>query len=495
MSLSATEAHMLSKLLDRVRALPPAEREAWLAALPEAQQRLAPRLRERLQQLDEPGVGAASSAPAPLLSPSPPRTPTRHGEAVGPYRLLRPLGSGDDGPLWQADRAALTGPRVPVALWLLPEEPALEGDTAARRSAERQVVMLPAHAHITRLQDAGVDTQGRAWRVLPWVEGSPLLPHAERRGLRLAERLRLFLPLCDALAAVHAEGLLHGDLRSAQLRVDEEGRVHLLDWGCGRPLTPDGEAAERHALAQQLRDLLAGVRAGSDLAAVLRSALAAPGAPSAPGDSAAPAYGSLHALAADLQRVLEHRPVAVAPAGALHRAQLFLRRRRTPLLAGALALTLAAAAVGTLLQQQRRGQAQDTRELQARAYLAQVLPAEATPDPVQALPRLRRALEQARTSFDGQPVLRGLVLSELGPHFSRAGQPEQAVTVLREALHLLKGTARTGDPALHAAQAQLAALLPPSAESRELARGALSGCDASLPACAPVRAIAQQKLQ
>ena len=331
-----------------------------------------------------------------------------------------------------------------------------------------------------------------------------MLPHAERRGLRLAERLRLFLPLCDALASVHAEGLLHGDLRAAQLRVDEEGRVHLLDWGCGRPLTPDGEAAERHALAQQLRDLLAGVRAGSDLAAVLRSALASPGAPDDSGDSgdsgdtgapAAPAYGSLHALAADLQRVLEHRPVAVAPAGALHRAQLFLRRRRTPLLAGALALSLAAAAVGTLLQQQRRGQAQDTRELQARAYLAQVLPAEATPDPVQALPRLRRALEQARASFDGQPVLRGLVLSELGPHFSRAGQPEQAVTVLREALHLLKGTARTGDPALHAAQAQLAALLPPSAESRELARGALSGCDASLPACAPVRAIAQQKLQ
>jgi hypothetical protein len=488
-SLSATETRVLSKLLERVRAVPPAGREAFIAALPEAQQGLAPRLRERLRQLEEPGVAAAP--PPPPLPPLPPRAPTRHGEAVGPYRLLQPLGRGGDGPRWQADHVVAGGPRQRVALWLLP--PASE-DAAA--SPERQVVMLPPHPHITRLQDAGVDALGRAWRVLPWIEGSPLQQHAERRGLSLAERLRLFLPLCDALATVHAQGLLHGELRAAQLRVDEDGRVHLLDWGCGRPLTPAGEAAERRALALQLQSLVAGVRGGgADLAAVLRSALAELG--STP-------YAQLHALAADLQRVLDFRPVAVAPAGPLHRARLLLRRRRGVVAAGVLALAVAAVALATLLQQHRRGQAQDTREVQAHAYLAQVLPPdEAASDPVQTLPRLRRALEQARASFDGEPVLRGLVLTRLGSHFAEAGQPEQALAVLREALALLKGTARAGDPALHAAQAQLAAQLaaqlpaqgPPSAEARDLARQALDGCAESTPACAPVRALAQQMLQ
>jgi hypothetical protein len=142
--------------------------------------------------------------------------------------------------------------------------------------------------------------------------------------------------------------------------------------------------------------------------------------------------------------------------------------------------------------------AQDQRGQQVRDFLSrtQVEPADA--DIAVQAPRLQGALEQARSGFAGEPVLRGQAMTALGERFRALGQPEQALDVLREALTLLQGNARPGDPALHAAQLQVALQLlanrapGAAAQAAALVQQALVGCTRSGADCDAVRALARQ---
>lgn len=461
MQLTATEVRVLSRLLERALAMPAEAREAWLAALPQAQQVLVPRLRERLVQL-----GGADAPPPP--PPPPPRAAPRPEQRVGPYRLLEPLGGDEGGHVWRVER--VQGAARKVFALRLPAPAA--GDAAAPNPAERQVVLLPAHADIVRLLDAGVDAEGRFYRVLPYVEGLSLLQHAQRRGMGERQLVQVMLRVCALVAHAHDERVACGELALGSLRVNDEGRVLLLDWGQGRALREASMVADLRALGGILRALLAGgepgaapatpppaaparaTAAGPDLTRVLQRALQ---------DAGAPPYTSLQALVDDLEHVLAFRPVPGAQAGALHRARLYLQRNRGRLLVGALALTLVLIAGngGWRSYQRSRGQAQ--RAEQVRLFLQEQLPdlapagaGAAGPDIAVEAPRLQRALERARMGFAGEPVLRGQVITALGVRFRALGQPEQALAVLHEAVALLQGTADAGDPALLAARAELA---------------------------------------
>ena len=494
MTLSATEVRVLSRLLERALAQPAASREAWLQALPEAQQMLVPRLRERLVQLALPALGSAADASPPLAAAKP---PPRAEERVGPYRLLQALGAplahppgpppvaGDTPQMWKAERADGSS-RHALALWLLP----------AAAVAERQVVMLPAHPQTLRLQDVGSDEQGRSYRVMPFVEGVGLLDHVRHRGLRLPQRLKLLQQVAQRVAQAHADDVALGALGLAQWRVDDEGRLLLLDWGLGRMLRADTVAANVQALGTVLQALLCGAAPGPDLATVLQRAQRA-GTPKG--------YGSVEALLDDLAQVLAFRPVPGAPGGTWHQTRLALRRERVPLaMASLLVLALVAAALFAW-QHFQRGQGQAQRADEVQAFLQQALHEDASAsvpvatDLAVMAPRLQRALEQARAGFAGEPVLRGQVITALGVRFRELGQPEQAQAVLREALALLMGTAAAGDPALHAAQAQLAwQLVQPGApaaaagEAAALARSALLGCTQTGPVCEAVQALARR---
>ncbi len=489
--LSAVEVRVLSRLLEKAQALPATELQAWLAALPEAQQALVPRLRERLAQIAQPKADEAPPPP-PRLEPVK-KADSRHGERVGPYRLLQELGTPGPGVLWQAERADRQegGPRQTVAL-MLPADPG---------AAERQLASLPEQAHIARLLYAGIDERGRPYRVMRWVEGVTLLEHAQRRRLSAVQRVQLLLPACAALRHAHDELVAHGDIRAANLRVDDEGRITLLDWGLGRLLYPASAAADMLALAQVLQQLLQGAHPGPDLKAVLARAL-----------HAAPAerYLTVQALVQDLQRVLEHRPVEGAHAHGLHRARLFVRRNRLPLAGGVAGALLLALAVTMGLGHYQRGQQQAQRSDQVQAFLQQAVPAlapqapdsaasDAAPDPALLAPQLQRALEQTRIGFDGEPVLRGQVLTELALRFGGLGQPEQALAVLREAVALLQSTAQAGDPALAQARAQLALLsLQQSgaegrAQAQTLATQVLAQCSGA--GCAAAQRLAREVQQ
>lgn len=515
MQLSATEVRVLSRLIERTLALPPEAREAYLAALPGPQQALVPRIRERLAQLAE------TDAEAEVAVAPPPARPQRPDVRVGPYRLLALLNGQQEGCVWRAERGEGAKRRT-VALRLPPAaDPAAPRD-ARQLAAERQVVRLAEHPQMLRLIDAGVDAEGRFYRVLPFVEGLSLVAWAQRRGLGLQGVVALFVQACRLLAVVHETEVACTALGTGSFRVDDEGRVLLLDWGRGRSLRADTRIADIEALGLVLQALLEGredtaasgspaprpVAPGPDVTQVLNRALRREGA--------AP-YASVLALIDDLNLVLGWQPVPGAGGDALHRAGLWLRRHRMRLGLGALVAALVLGAGWAGWKAFQRGQGQSQRADAVRLFLQEQLPeaqpgtpalgpatssaaSPATlPDLALEAPRLQRALEKARTGFAGEPVLRGQVITALGVRFRTLGQPEQALAVLQEASTLLKSTARADDPALGMARAELAQQwkLEGSTAGRDraatLALEVLQTCSGT--ACAPARALAQRVQQ
>ena len=547
MQLSATEVRILSRLIERTLALPAKQREAYLAALPGPQQALVPRIRERLSQL------ALTETEAEVaLAPPPPRA-QRPEVRVGPYRLVEPMNGSDSARVWRAERAerpdgtarqdfALCLPAVvgtvretvidtvrdtvidaAVDTQAAPEPPPDARQMAADLAAERLVVLLPEHPQIVRLIDAGIDAEGRFYRVLPFVEGLGLVTHAQRRGLALHKRVALLTEACRLVAHVHEGDVACTALGPASLRVDDEGRVRLLDWGRGRSLRPATRAADIRALGGLLQALLAGdngqggpggstaasakpVAHGPDVAHVLRRALQTGGVR---GD--AEPYATTSALIDDLHLVLGWQPVPGAGGNFLHRACLWLRRHRARLALGVACGVLLLGLAWAGWQAWQRGQGQTQRADASRVFLQEHLPEAvldtatpapaltAAPDLAVEAPRVQQALEKARMGFAGEPVLRGQVITALGVRFRVLGQPDQALAVLQEAVTLLQGTARGDDPALGAARVELARqhLLEGSAAGRErattLAQQVLATCTGS--GCTAGRAAAQRVQQ
>jgi serine/threonine protein kinase len=160
-------------------------------------------------------------------------------DRLGPWRLLAPAGEGSGGRVYRG-RHVLLGREAAVkvlhrALWAEPDE-------VARFVDEARLSARVAHPHVVSAEH--VEPGGRdapSWSVFRWVEGETLAGRLRRGVLGLAEALAAAAPLASALAAVHAVGLLHGDLKPENVLL-AGGAAHLLDFGAarerGRPRLP-----------------------------------------------------------------------------------------------------------------------------------------------------------------------------------------------------------------------------------------------------------------
>src|SRR5262249_43047454 len=109
----------------------------------------------------------AGGLPATLAEP----LPEAPGAAVGPYRLLEPLGEGGMGPVWLADKTEPVQRRV--ALKVIKAGLA-SAQVISRFEAERQALALMDHPNIARVFDAGTTEQDRPYFVMELVKGTPL---------------------------------------------------------------------------------------------------------------------------------------------------------------------------------------------------------------------------------------------------------------------------------------------------------------------------------
>jgi len=304
------------------------------------------------------------------------RTPLVKGDSIGPFLLRNELGAGAMGVVYQALDPNL---RRDVALKLLKRSPQEASSEVTRFRIETWAASRLRHPNIVRIYTVGVD-QGRHYYTMEYVPGQPLSSLLEKEALTLEAGVRLLVQIAHALAYAHTEGVLHRDVKPANILVDPAGRAQLTDFGLARlcdenlRLTESGEllgtlsymspeqvvaaatvgpASDQYALGAILYELMLGnppfYRPGviDCLNAILNEDPLPPRSvrPELPRNLEAicltalarrPAdrYADAAALADDLERWLAGEPVAARPPGRLSRLRRRLTRRAPLLLAG-----------------------------------------------------------------------------------------------------------------------------------------------------------------
>lgn len=154
---------------------------------------------------------------------------------VGRYRLLRELGKGGFGVVWQAEQ---TEPiRREVALKVI-KAGMDSADIIARFEAERQTLALMDHPNIASVLDAGT-AGGRPYFVMELVKGVPITDYCDQHRLTVRQRLELFILVCSAVQHAHQKAILHRDLKPSNILVAEvDGKPvpKVIDFGIAKAL-------------------------------------------------------------------------------------------------------------------------------------------------------------------------------------------------------------------------------------------------------------------
>jgi len=161
------------------------------------------------------------------------------GDFVGPYELVRLLGTGGMAEVWLARRADGAFKRdVALKLPLLTRR---RSDLEQRFAHERDILASLEHPNIARFYDAGVDAEGLPYLSMEYVNGQALMGWCRRKALGIEERLVLFLQILDAVKYAHEKHIIHRDLKPSNIFVTESGQVRLLDFGVAKLLQEEGE--------------------------------------------------------------------------------------------------------------------------------------------------------------------------------------------------------------------------------------------------------------
>jgi serine/threonine-protein kinase len=213
----------LQALFDRFEPTPASDRERALD-IACANPQLRRRVLDLLQASD-----AMQGAPAAKPLPS---------TCVGPYRLVREIGSGGIGAVYLAERF-VDGVTLRSALKILAPH-AVDASFVERFYREQQHLAALDHPNITRLLDAGWGDGGQPYLVMEYVEGVHLDEYCDSRRLGVDARLRFFLQICDAVSNAHRNLIVHLDLKPSNVLVSTARTVKLLDFGTSKLIQADG---------------------------------------------------------------------------------------------------------------------------------------------------------------------------------------------------------------------------------------------------------------
>jgi eukaryotic-like serine/threonine-protein kinase len=182
----------------------------------------------RLLQSHARASGVLDVDPATLLDDA--RMPPR----LGAYRLLREIGRGGMGIVYDAERDDGQFRRRVAIKIIRGADPEVQRHFLA----ERQILAALDHPNIARLLDGGVTADGSPYIVMEHVEGLPVDVYCERLRLTTGERLQLIATIARAVEFAHRNLIVHRDLKPSNILVTPDGRVKLLDFGVAKLLNP-----------------------------------------------------------------------------------------------------------------------------------------------------------------------------------------------------------------------------------------------------------------
>ncbi len=190
--------------------------------------------------------------------------PLASGARLGPYHILGPLGAGGMGEVYRARDPRLNRD---VAIKVLPEH--LAQDEEARAQFEREAHAIAALSHFNILAIFDVGLAGNvSYAVTELLEGETLADRLARSPLPWRKALEIAAAVADGLAAAHAKGIIHQDLKPANIFLTADGQVKILDFGLAvrkkRPASRAEEISQTETLdAAEAREAKSGLPAGT----------------------------------------------------------------------------------------------------------------------------------------------------------------------------------------------------------------------------------------
>jgi tetratricopeptide (TPR) repeat protein len=172
-------------------------------------------------------------------------------QRVGPYELIRLIGSGGMGDVYLAERADEQFRRK-VAIKLMRAGLEQSHILLPRFSAEREILASLDHPNIARLLDGGVTAQGVPYLVMEYVEGLPIDEYCAANNLGVDQKLQLFQRLCAAVEYAHQHFVVHRDIKPQNVLVTPDGTPKLLDFGIAKLLDPESGSMEATRKTQRM---------------------------------------------------------------------------------------------------------------------------------------------------------------------------------------------------------------------------------------------------
>jgi non-specific serine/threonine protein kinase/serine/threonine-protein kinase len=158
------------------------------------------------------------------------------GSMIGPYRLLRRLGTGGMGEVFEAEQTEPIRRRVAVKVI---KQGMDTRAVVARFEAERQALAMMDHPGIARVHQAGATERGRPFFAMEYVDGEPITDYCDRRRLGTRARLELFVRVCEGVQHAHQKAVIHRDLKPTNIlvtEVDGEPLPKIIDFGVAKAM-------------------------------------------------------------------------------------------------------------------------------------------------------------------------------------------------------------------------------------------------------------------
>jgi non-specific serine/threonine protein kinase/serine/threonine-protein kinase len=231
--MSSERWERTKQVLEEALQLAPESRPAFLDSACELDGDLRREVESLIASYEDAGTWfLAGAAPQMLDLSALENAPT--SRTIDHYQLLKEIGRGGMGQVWLAEQTAPV--KRQVALKLI-RGGMYDDEILKRFEMERQSLAIMDHPSIAKVFDAGATPDGQPYFVMEYVPGVPITEYCDQKRLKIRERLKLFVKVCEGVQHAHQKAILHRDLKPANILVQEvDGKPlpRIIDFGLAK---------------------------------------------------------------------------------------------------------------------------------------------------------------------------------------------------------------------------------------------------------------------